>query len=143
MAIIKWNPWSPMYEDMEKFFSDFPAAYQGQASHAIIPAVDVYETKEAVIAELPLAGIDPNKVNVTIENDMLNVSGEMERKSEVEEKDFYRKEVRYGSFARAIALPAHVLGEKALASYKDGMLKITVPKAEPKKAKTVKIEIKK
>ncbi|MEI7742081.1 MAG: Hsp20/alpha crystallin family protein [bacterium] len=143
MAIIKWNPWSPMYEDMEKFFSDFPSNVPDRMAHTIMPALDIYETKEAVIAELPLAGMDPNKVNVTIENDVLNVSGEMERKSEVDEKDFYRKEVRYGSFARTIQLPTHVIGEKALASYKDGMLKITVPKAEPKKATAVRIEVKK
>jgi HSP20 family protein len=143
MAIVKWNPWSPMFEDMEKYFSDYPVALAERSGKNFMPAVDIYETKEAVIAELPLAGMDPNKVTVTIDNDVLNVSGEMERKSEVEEKDFYRKEVRYGSFSRAIQLPTHVVGEQALASYKDGLLKITVPKAEPKKTKTVKIEIKK
>lgn len=143
MAIIKWNPWSPMFEDMEKFFSDYPMALADRMSKNFMPAVDVYETKDAVVAELPLAGVDPNRVNVTIENDVLNVSGDMERKSEVDEKDFYRKEVRYGSFARAVPLPAHVLGDKATAQYKDGMLKITAPKAEPKQVKSVKIEVKK
>jgi len=143
MAIIKWNPWSPMFEDMDKAFSDFPLAMPDRMMSQIVPAVDVYETKDSVIAEMPLAGVDPNRVNITIENDILNVSGEMERKSEIEEKDFYRKEVRYGSFARTIALPAHVNGDKAEAEYKDGMLKVSAPKLEPQKAKTLKIEVKK
>lgn len=139
MAIIKWSP----FDDMEKFFSDFPMMIPDRRLDQIIPAVDIYETKDAVVAEMPLAGIDPNKVNITIENDVLHVTGEMQRKSEIEEKDFYRKEVRYGSFARTISLPTHVLGEKAGATYQDGMLKVTVPKAEPTKVKSIKVEIKK
>lgn len=139
MAIIKWSP----FDDMDKFFSDFPVMFPDRMSSQLVPAVDIYETKDAVIAELPLAGVDPNKVNVTIEHDVLNVSGEMQRKSEVEEKDYYRKEVRYGSFARTISLPTHVRGNEATATYQDGMLKVSIPKAEPMKAKSVKIEVKK
>lgn len=105
-----------------------------------IPAVDVYQDKDNVIVETQLAGIDPEKVDVSIENDVLIIKGESEKKSEVDEKNYYRKEIRRGSFYRSIPLPTHVLGDKANAEAKDGVLKVVVPKAVEAKPKTIKIK---
>ncbi|MDD5110114.1 MAG: Hsp20/alpha crystallin family protein, partial [Patescibacteria group bacterium] len=107
------------------------------------PAVDVYQTKDAVIVETPLAGVDPKDVEITVENDVLTIRGEMKKESEVEDKDYYRKEVRAGSFYRSVALPTRVVSDKASAESHEGMLKITIPKAAEVKPKTVKIVAKK
>ena len=72
---------------------------------------------------------------------MLTIQGEAKKESEVEDKNYYRKEIFSGSFFRSIALPAHVVGDKAKAESKEGMLKITIPKAAEKKIKTIKIKI--
>lgn len=139
MPIIKWEPlWKP-FEDMENMLSDFPMG----KLRGFSPAVDVYQDKDNVYVETPLAGVDPNNVEITVENDVLSIRGESKKESEVEEKEYYRKEIRSGSFFRSVALPAHVVAEKAEASSKDGLLKVTIPKAPEAKPKTIKIKAKK
>lgn len=142
--IIKWTPFFPEtsgFEDMDKMFSEFMPALRG--AQGFMPAIDMYEDKENVIVETQLAGVDPEKVEISVENDILTVKGESEKKSEVEEKNYYRKEIRRGSFYRSVPLPTHVLGDEASASAEGGMLKITIPKAPEAKPKTIKIEVKK
>lgn len=139
MAIIKWTPFFPElsgFEDMDKMFSEFmpPRGAQG-----FMPAIDMYEDKDNVIVETQLAGVDPEKVEVSIENDILTIKGESEKKSEVEEKNYYRKEIRRGGFYRSVPLPTHVLGDKASAAAEGGMLKISIPKAPESKPKTIKV----
>lgn len=136
--LIKWTPFLEPFEDMDKMFSEL--APHGRDMHGFMPAVDMYEDKNNVIVETELAGIDPENVDISIENDVLSIKGESEKKSEVEEKDYYRKEIRRGSFYRSIPLPTHVLGDKANAEAIDGVLKISIPKAPEIKPKTIKIK---
>ncbi len=139
MPIIRWRPWwADEWEDFEKPFSELPSLFH--RGKGFIPAIDVYQDKDNVVVETPLPGIDPEKVDISIENDVLTIQGESEEKKEIEEKDYYRKEVRQGSFYRSVALPTRVLGDKANASYEKGMLKITIPKAPEAKPKTIKIK---
>ncbi|MEI6627016.1 MAG: Hsp20/alpha crystallin family protein [bacterium] len=137
MSIIKWNPFTgpSVIEDFDKFFdSSMPM------SQTFVPAMDVYQDKDNVYVEAPLAGIDPEKVDISIENDVLTVKGENEKKTEIEEKNYYRKEVRRGSFYRSIQLPARVAGDSAEANYEKGVLTITIPKADEAKPKMIKIK---
>ncbi len=120
-------------------FSDFWSSLRDRQND-FMPAIDMYEDKDNVIVEAQLAGIDPENVDVSIENDVLTVKGEGEKKNEVEDKNYYRKEIRRGSFYRNIPLPTGVEGDKANAVAEDGVLKITVPKTTEKKSKTIKIE---
>ncbi len=140
MALIKWSPFIEPFEEMEKMFSDFTPQLRGQN---FTPAIDMYEDKDNVIVETQLAGIDPDKVDISIENDILTIKGESERKSEVEDKNYYRKEIRRGSFYRSVPLPTRVVGDKASAIAEDGVLKISIPKAPEAKPKTIKIQKKK
>jgi len=133
--LIRWNPFFDGFDDDWSFPS-----LSVSRQHAFMPAVDVYEEKDNIIVETQLAGIDPDKVDISIENDVLCIKGESEKKSEVEDKNYYRKEIRSGSFYRSIPLPAHVVGEQASAEAKDGVLRISIPKKEAVKPK--KIEIK-
>ncbi len=139
MSLIRWSPFLDSFDDLEKRF--FPSV--ASEPRGFIPAMDVYETKDAVMIESPLAGVDPDKVEISIQDGVLTVRGETEHKSEVEEKDYYRKEVRFGSFYRQVALPAQVDGDKAEANFEKGMLKIRVPKLPEIRAKTIKVNVKK
>lgn len=142
MTLIKWSPFLEPFEEMDQAFNEFmPTVSRRQGS--FIPAVDIYEDKENVIVETQLAGIDPEKVDIAIENDILTIKGESEKKSEVEDKNYYRKEIKRGSFYRSISLPTHVLGDKASAMAEGGVLKISVPKASQTGSKKIKIETKK
>ena len=143
MSLIKWTPmWADTpFEDLDKMFSEMSPARSSQVGFT--PAVDIYEDKDSIIVETQLAGIDPEKVNIAIDNDVLTIKGEGEKKSEVEDKNYYRQEIRRGSFFRSLPLPAHVLGAKASAIAADGVLKISIPKAPEAKPQTIKIQAQK
>jgi len=139
MSLVKWTPMFPdPFEEMDRFF-DWPAS----RAAGFTPAVDVWEDENNVYVESPLPGIDPQNVNVSVENDVLTIQGKSEKKSEVDEKNYYRKEVRSGSFHRAIALPASVKNEGIEAEFESGILKITLPKEERVKPKKIDVKIKK
>jgi len=136
MAIIKWTPFTDSF--LDDFFADGPAT---RLDH-FVPAIDVYEDADNVNVETPLVGIDPKDVKIEIEDNVLKISGTSERKSEVDEKNYYRKEIRSGNFYRSVALPKAVDADKADASYQNGVLKISLPKKDEAKPKSVPIMIK-
>lgn len=141
MSLIKWTPFFPEFDDMDKMMESMLPAVRGN-QFGFTPAVDMYEDKDNIIVETQLGGIDPDKVDISIENNVLTIKGESEKKSEIDDKNYYRKEIRRGSFYRSIPLPTKVDGEAALAVNADGVLKITVPKAVEIKPKTIKIQSK-
>jgi len=142
MSLIKWTPFFQEFDDMEKMMGEMMPAVRGQ-QFGFTPAIDMYEDKDNVVVETQLGGIDPEKVDISIENNVLTIKGESEKKSEVEDKNYYRKEIRRGSFYRSIPLPTKVDGDKAIATNDEGILKVTVPKAPEVKPKTIKISAKK
>jgi HSP20 family protein len=131
-------------ESMDKLLEDFfgqtgyPSLREGQW----LPSVDVHDTKKDVVVTVDLPSIDPKDVSISIVDDKLSVRGEKKREEELKEEDCFRSERYYGSFQRIIQLPAEVIPEKAKATYKDGVLKITVPKSTKVTPKEIKVEIK-
>jgi HSP20 family protein len=142
MSLIKWTPFFPEFDDMDKAMENLLPAVRGN-QFGFTPAVDMYEDKDNIVIETQLGGIDPDKVDIAIEDNILTLKGESEKKSEVDEKNYYRKEIRRGSFYRTIPLPTKVDGDNASAVNEDGILKITVPKLSEVKPKTIKIQVKK
>jgi len=90
---------------------------------------------------MDIPAIDPKAISISIIEDRITIKGERKREEESQEADYYRSERVYGSFQRIIQLPAEVVGDKAKASYKDGVLKITIPKSQKVVPKEVKIEV--
>ena len=140
MSLIRWSPLlgNSMFDDMDQAFDSMVVP----AQRGFVPALDVYQTADDVVVETTLPGMNPKDVSVSIENDVLTIEGSSEKKTEVDEKDYYRKEIRSGSFHRAIALPSSVKGDDAKASYENGVLKIVIPKREEIKPKKISIDIK-
>ena len=106
------------------------------------PAADIYQDKDNVIVEMDVPGIDAEKVDISVENDVLTVTGSKEDRKEVKKEDYYRKEIRCGSFSRSIILPMQVKGNEAAAEFKKGTLKITLPKADEVKPKKIAVKVK-
>jgi HSP20 family protein len=129
MSLIPWSPFLDTFENLENSFSGF------------LPAMDVYEDKDNVVVESTLAGIKPADVTINVHDDVLTVEGQRASTSEIDEKNYYRKEVRSGSFHRSVMLPSSVAAEKAQATFDNGMLKIILPKKEEAKPKNIKINI--
>ena len=133
--VLRWKP----FRDIDRFF-DEDSPVMALPKFGFDLAVDVYEKNGNVIAEMHLPGIDPEKIDISVEENYLKISGSREEKKEIEEKDYYSKEIRHGSFERTIPLSHAVKKDKADASYKDGVLKVTIPKDERKDG-TVKVEV--
>lgn len=138
MAIIKWTPMLEPWEEVDKAWDNMLAWPKAET---FVPAINVYQTQDNVVVETSLAGVDPAKVEISIENDVLTIKGAAEKKSEVEEKNYYRKEIRAGSFYRAVALPTHVVGDKAQATFDKGLLMVKIPKATAGKARSIKVKV--
>jgi HSP20 family protein len=140
-GITRWRPFLDPFEEMDSLISDFMPVPRGRGRQSgLVPAVDMYEEKDDIVVETQLAGVDPDKVGITVENDVLCIKGENEKTQEVEDKNYYRKEIYRGSFYRSIQLPMHVDGDKASAGVEKGVLKIRIPKAAEAKPKTIKIK---
>ncbi len=142
MSLIRWSPsWDP-FQDMEEMVKSMVPMNSSQSMQkGFVPALDMYETEGAVVVETPLAGVDPKNVNVSVEKGVLTISGQSSKEHEVEEKNYYRKETRSGSFYRQIPLPVAVDEGNVQAVFEEGILKITCPKASPVKSKKIDIQI--
>ena len=137
MSLIKWEPFSEFDRLFdERFFPSLPKLGWDLA-------VDVYEEKGNVIAEMSLPGIKSEDVDISIEDDTLTVSGRREEETETKDKNYYSKEIRRGSFSRTTTLPKAVEADSAKAKFEDGMLVVTMPAVEGANDKAVKVEIEK
>jgi len=120
--------WEPFKEIFEKFFEeefDFPFSPK--------LATDVYETEKDLVVEMQVPGYKKEDIKVSFQDDYLRVEGKAEETKEEKEKNYWRKEIRKGSFVRVIPLPKKVDPKKAKASFKDGILTISLPKIEETK----------
>jgi len=137
MNLIQWKPLS----GLNSFFDDslntsFPML---QADLAI----DVYEKEDNVVAEMSLPGVQESDIDISIEDELLTISGQREEETETNGKNYYSKEIKRGSFARTVRLPRIIDADKAVAQYKDGVLKVKMPIIEGAKEKTVKVKLEK
>jgi HSP20 family protein len=105
------------------------------------PAVDIYETENEIVLKAELPDIDPKDVDIRIEDNILYLKGERKFLKETNEENFHRIERNYGAFARSFSLPHTVAVDKIVASYKDGVLSLKMPKREETKPKQIKINV--
>lgn len=130
-----------MTDFVERFLSAWPNdAYTQDAAWA--PRVDVHETDNEVVLDVELPGIDRNDVKVEVKNGLLTISGERKFEKKAKEKGYQSIERRYGKFERAFGLADSVDAEKITAAYQNGVLTLTVPKAEKAKPREIAIEVK-
>lgn len=127
---------------MERFFGEDWFLPVLPKIRMVEPAMDIYETDKEVIAEVNAPGYDPEKIEVSVKNGMLKVSGNMEEKKEEKDKNYWRKEIRKGSFERMTQLPAAVAEDKVDATYEKGILKIVMPKIKEARVPEKKIKVK-
>jgi HSP20 family protein len=104
-----------------------------------VPHVDVIERDNEILVRAELPGIHKDDLKVTIADDLLTVEGETHEEKE-EEGEYFRSEIRHGTFARTVRLPTTVVSEKANATFEHGVLEITLPKAEVATRRVIKVE---
>ena len=143
--LIRWDPVREMAsmrdamdQVFEAFFSRKPANYEGYG------AIDMnmVQTDDAVIIKASVSGVKPEDINISITGDTLTIRGEIKEDEELKDANYHIREMKYGSFARSILLPNQVISDKSTAEFENGILKLTLPKAEEVKPKTITIKAK-
>ncbi len=114
---------------------------EGLFEGAWAPAVDIHETDQAIVLKADLPGVNPNEVDIRVEDNTLYLKGERKMEKETKEENYHRIERSYGSFSRTFILPRTVSAEKISADYKNGVLNITMLKREESKPKQIHINV--
>ena len=146
--LIRWEPWSDLMslrEVMDRLFEEsFVRPRVGWVAPlgARTLAVDVYETDDEVILKTAVPGVKSEDIGVSITGDVLTIKGETKAEEKVEKANYIRQERCYGAFSRSLTLPSTVVADKATAEFENGVLILTLPKAEEVKPKTIKVKAK-
>ncbi|HUI11568.1 MAG TPA: Hsp20/alpha crystallin family protein [Bacteroidota bacterium] len=156
MSLVRWNP----ARDLTAFPSDvlsmrkeidrlFDNLFHGDLADttsaftsAWVPAVDIAEHEGEFVVRMELPGVKKDDVKITMQEGVLSVKGEKKQEKEAKGLDYHRVERSYGSFQRSFTLPTAVKAENIDASYRDGVLEITLPKAEEAKPKQIDVKVK-
>ncbi len=134
MSIIRWRPFGAL----DDFFEDVPL-HMFQLETCDL-ATDVSEDADAVLVEMHIPGMDPDHIDIRVENNHLHVSGNRKEEQEIEDRTYYQKEIRRGSFERVVTLPCSVHVSEAQATFKDGLLRIYLPKKEEQNSQSIKVK---
>jgi HSP20 family protein len=143
--ITRFDPLGEMVtlrQAMDRLFEDSivsPRMWKG-IGEGLMPAVDVHETPDAIVITASLPGLKPEDVEVTITGQTLTLRGEMKEDESVSRDQYLYRERRYGTFSRQLELPVRVEGDKAEATFENGLLRLSVPKAEEVKPRQIRIK---
>ena len=144
--LIRWEPVREMMtlrEAMDRLFDDaFTRPLSMAGNGWAVPAVDMYQTDNEVVVKAALPGMKAEDVQLNVTGEVLTIKGEIKQKEEVKEKAYHLREQRWGMFERSVILPTEVVADKAKADFENGILTITLPKAEEAKPKTISIKAK-
>jgi HSP20 family protein len=127
-----------MNQLLEESFVAPGGARQGQG---FVPALDLSETEEGYTVEVAVPGLKPEDLQITVENNVLTIKGEVRHQSDEKKRNFHRVERRFGSFQRTIALPSTVKADAINASLNGGILQLDIPKAEEVKPRRITVNV--
>jgi len=149
MAIVRWDPFQDLIslqERMNRLFEQTLDHSRGEREGMVAgtwaPAVDIYETPDSIVLQAELPGLSKDDIDIQVRDNVLTLKGERRSEKEVKEGNYLRVERAYGGFQRAFTLPAAVQADKVRAVFKDGVLDVSIPKAEEAKPKQIKIDVK-
>lgn len=145
MALVRREPGAnlaSLRRDLDRFFDDFFGGWPSRLMEAAMaePAVEVSDTPDAVVVKAQVPGVRKDDIQVDVTDNVLTLKGEIKEEEQQEEKNYYRREFRYGAFSRAVPLPVAVQADQATAQLKEGILEVRIPKSEQGKAKQIPIQ---
>ncbi|HSB03333.1 MAG TPA: Hsp20/alpha crystallin family protein [Anaerolineales bacterium] len=144
--LTRWEPVRDMMtlrEAMDRLFDDaFTRPLNLRDGGWSAPAIDMYQTDDDVVVKAALPGFKADEVQINVTGDVLTLRGEVKREEEQKDKAWHIREHRWSSFERAIALPTAVKADKAVADFENGILTVTLPKAEEVKPRTITVKAK-
>lgn len=143
--LIRWEPAREVMtlrEAMDHLFDDAVTRPLSLRDGWSAPAVDMYQTDNEVVVKASIPGFKAEDVQINVTGEILTLRGEVKHEEEKQDKAWHLREQRWGSFERALALPTDVISDKAKAEFENGILTITLPKAEEVKPKTITVKAK-
>lgn len=149
MALMRWDPFrelEAMHREMGRFFDEpsrllpWRRGLSDTGFDGDLGALDLYETENQIVVEATLPGVKPEDVKLSATGNTLLIQGEAKFDNEVKRDQYHRQERRFGTFSRTVTLPPYAETDQAEAVYEHGLLKITMPKAEQAKAKTIPVQ---
>jgi HSP20 family protein len=146
MAVVRWNPWNDLFElhsQMDQLFQSMGGAetmstQNGDTQYASLP-IDVRQTNEAFLLEASVPGFSPEDVEVTFDDGVLTIKGTHKTEREEGKGQWVRRERRLSSVFRQVGLPAEVRADEISASFENGVLRITVPRAQKAQPKRIQV----
>ncbi len=145
-TITRWEPFrglSTLQDQMNRLFED--TLFRGRSNESALttwaPAVDIYETENALVVKADLPDVNEKDLDIQVENNILTIRGERKFERDVKEDNYLRVERAYGSFSRSFSLGNTVNTEAIKAEYRNGVLTLTIPKREEAKPKQVKVSV--
>jgi len=154
MSLVRWNParelatWPSdlfgIQREMNRMFDGFFHGTQDEdySISSWTPAVDIAEHDDEYKVKVELPGVNKEDVKITLESNILTIRGEKKQEKETKKENYHRIERSYGSFQRSFTLPTSVKSDKIDAIYKDGILSVSLPKAEEAKPKQIEVKVK-
>jgi HSP20 family protein len=146
MDLIQWNPLREMVslrERMNRLFDDSWFRTDGYGDDVAMgmwsPAVDMFEKDDHLVIKAELPGMEKKDINLDLKDGVLTLRGERKHENQVQDENFYRREMSYGKFVRTFSLPSDVDSEKIKAEFQNGLLTIEVPKPEQHKPKQITV----
>jgi HSP20 family protein len=146
MSIVRYDPFRDLrtlHEEVNRLFTGNLARNfedEGIARGAWSPSVDIYENKDHIVLEAELPGMNRDDFDLSVENNVITLRGERHFEKKDETDNYHRVERAYGSFTRSFTLPNTVSAEGATAEYKNGVLRVTLPKRDETKARRIEIK---
>jgi HSP20 family protein len=146
MPLMRWEPLreiDSLQREMNRLFDSFSTdgSPMERTNSAFVPLAEIEETTDAVHLKLEVPGIEAKDIDIQVTTEAVAISGERKSEIKTEEKGMTRTEFRYGKFRRVIPLPVRIQNTNVSADYKDGILTLTLPKAEEEKNKVVKVSL--
>ena len=143
--LTRWEPAREMLtlrEAMDRLFDDAFTRPLSLRDGWSAPAIDMYQTDDEIVVKASLPGFKADDVQINITGDVLTIRGELKHEDEKKEKAWHMREQHWGSFERSVALPTNVVADRANADFENGILTITLPKAEEAKPRTISVKAK-
>jgi HSP20 family protein len=143
--LIRWEPVRDIMslrEAMDQLYNEAFTRPANLSGGSVIPAIDLYQNNDEVVVKAALPGLKADDVQISVTADVLTLRGEFKQENEQKDSTYHIREQRYGSFERSVILPSDVQTEKAKADFENGVLTITLPKAESVKPKAITIKAK-
>ena len=142
--LVRWEPFREMIslrQAMDRLFEDSFVRFPHLSGDGVREfPIDVYQTKKDLVVKAALPGVKPEEVDITITDDAVTIKGEHAEEQETKEDDYLYRERYYGAFSRSVAIPVKVKGDKTEATFEEGVLTLTLPKAEEIKPRQIKIK---